>query len=225
MPRLLHLDASARRRSFSREVSGAFAEAWREAGATVTYRDLAADPVPQITEAWTDICDNLLADGIHELDRLREGVRSPEQAVAWRTVEPLLGELIGADVILIGTPMYNYSVPASLKAWIDQVTFPRMSLAGRSLVVAGARGGSYLPGTSKAAFDHQARYLKDFAAGHLALTDVTFIHAELTNSTVDPRLSGLRAEHEASLAAALEEARDLGRSLALSPALAARTTA
>lgn len=214
MPHLLHLDASARRRSFSREVGGAFADAWREADGTVTYRDLAADPVPQITEAWTEICDNLLADGIHDLDRLHECARTPEQAAAWRTVEPLLDELVAADVVLIGTPMYNYGVPASLKAWIDQVTFPRMSLTGRSVVVAGARGGSYLPGAPKAAFDHQARYLRDFTAGHFAVDDITFLHAELTNSVVDPHLADLRDRHEASLAAALKEARDLGRELA-----------
>ncbi|MFI1722408.1 FMN-dependent NADH-azoreductase [Streptomyces sp. NPDC020489] len=214
MPHLLHLDASARRRSISREVSAAFAESWRQNGATVTYRDLAADPVPPITEAWTGICDNLLADGITALDRLDEGVRTPEQAAAWQVARPLLDELVAADVVLIGTPMYNYSVPASLKAWIDQVTFPRMSLPGRTIVVASARGGSYLPGAPKAAFDHQARYLKDFAAGHFAITDIRFLHAELANSVIDPHLADLRATHEASLAQALKEAHDLGRDLA-----------
>ncbi|QNS09185.1 FMN-dependent NADH-azoreductase [Streptomyces xanthii] len=213
-PHLLHLDASARRRSFSREVSAAFADAWREADGTVTHRDLAADPVPHLTEAWTEICDNLLADGITALDRLHEGARTPEQATAWQTIEPLLNELVAADVILIGTPMYNYGVPASLKAWIDQVTFPRMSLTGRRIVVASARGGSYLPGAPKAAFDHQARYLQDFAAGHFAIDDVTFLHAELANAVIDPHLADLRDRHEASLAEALKTARDLGRELA-----------
>ncbi|MEU3725040.1 NAD(P)H-dependent oxidoreductase [Streptomyces sp. NPDC031705] len=214
MPHLLHLDASARRRSFSREVSSTFADAWRAAGGTVTYRDLATDPVPQITEAWTGICDNLLTDGITALDRLAEGARTPDQVAAWQIVQPLLDELIAAHVVIIGTPMYNYGVPASLKAWIDQVTFPRMSLAGRTIVVAGARGGSYLPGAPKAAFDHQARYLQDFAAGHFAITDVRFLHAELTNSVIDPLLTGQRPRHETSLAEALEEARNLGRDLA-----------
>lgn len=214
MPHLLHLDASARRRSISREVSAAFADSWRQSGATVTYRDLAADPVPPITEAWTGICDNLLAEGISALDRLNEGVRTSEQAAAWRVVQPLLDELIAADVVLIGTPMYNYSVPASLKAWIDQVTFPRMSLTGRTIVVASARGGSYLPGAPKAAFDHQARYLQDFAAGHFAITDISFLHTELANSVIDPHLADLRATHEVSLAQALKEAHDLGRDLA-----------
>ncbi|PWI20250.1 FMN-dependent NADH-azoreductase [Streptomyces sp. Act143] len=214
MPHLLHLDASARRRSFSREIGGAFADAWREAGGTVTHRDLAADPVPQITEAWTGICDNLLADQITALDRLAEGARTPDQVAAWQIVQPLLGELVAADVVLIATPMYNYGVPASLKAWIDQVTFPRMSLTGRTIVVAGARGGSYLPGAPKAALDHQARYLQDFAAGHFAITDVRFLHAELTNSVVDPLLADLRDRQEASFSEALKQARDLGGDLA-----------
>ncbi|MFJ3224199.1 FMN-dependent NADH-azoreductase [Streptomyces sp. NPDC086783] len=214
MPHLLHLDASARRRSFSREAGSTFADAWREAGGTVTHRDLARDPVPQITEAWTGICDNLLADGITALDRLADGARTPDQVAAWRIVQPLLDELVAADVVLIGTPMYNYGVPASLKAWIDQVTFPRMSLTGRTIVVASARGGSYLPGAPKAAFDHQARYLQDFAAGHFAITDVRFLHAELANSVIDPLLADLRPRHEASLTRALQEARALGRDLA-----------
>jgi FMN-dependent NADH-azoreductase len=214
MPHLLHLDASARRRSFSREAGSTFADAWREAGGTVTHRDLARDPVPQITEAWTGMCDNLLADGITALDRLADGARTPDQVAAWRIVQPLLDELVAADVVLIGTPMYNYGVPASLKAWIDQVTFPRMSLTGRTIVVASARGGSYLPGAPKAAFDHQARYLQDFAAGHFAITDVRFLHAELANSVIDPLLADLRPRHEASLTRALQEARALGRDLA-----------
>ncbi|WP_097273260.1 NAD(P)H-dependent oxidoreductase [Streptomyces sp. TLI_55] len=110
--------------------------------------------------------------------------------------------------------MYNYGVPASLKAWIDQVTFPRMSLTGRTIVVASARGGSYLPGAPKAALDHQTRYLQDFAAGHFAITDVRFLHAELTNSVVDPLLTDLRPRHETSLSEALKQARDLGGDLA-----------
>lgn len=66
------------------------------------------------------------------------------------------------DVVLITTPMYDFSVPASLKAWIDQVTFPRMSLAGRRFVIASARGGACGPGTPREPYDHQERYLRDF---------------------------------------------------------------
>ncbi|WP_245719931.1 NAD(P)H-dependent oxidoreductase [Nocardia uniformis] len=62
--------------------------------------------------------------------------------------------------------MYNYSIPATLKAWQDQITFPRMSLAPTRFVVSTARGGSYSPGAPKARFDHQERFLRDFFAGH-----------------------------------------------------------
>ncbi len=212
MPELLHLDASARRRSISREVGDAFATAWRAAHPDGTYvhRDLAADPVPPIGEAWTRICDHVLEDGITEVDRLKEAVRTPEEATAWAIVEPLLEELVTADVVLIATPMYNYSVPAALKAWIDQVTFPRMSLAGRRFVVATARGGSYAPGAPKAPYDHQESYLRDFLAGHFAIEEVTFVNAELANSRVDPALANRRAAHDDSFAAALRAARSLG---------------
>jgi FMN-dependent NADH-azoreductase len=107
--------------------------------------------------------------------------------------------------------MYNYSIPAALKAWLDQVTFPRMSLAPRRFVVATARGGAYSPGTPKAAFDYQERYLRDFFAGHFAVTDTVFINAELANSRQDPALARLRGEHDASYALALDTARELGK--------------
>ena len=84
-----------------------------------------------------------MPDGITALDRLHEGVRTDAQRQAWAVIEPLLTELITADLILITTPMYNYGIPSALKAWIDQVTFPRMDLGQRRFVVLAARGGSY----------------------------------------------------------------------------------
>ncbi|MBB4903915.1 FMN-dependent NADH-azoreductase [Actinophytocola algeriensis] len=205
MSTLLHLDASARTRSFSRRLSARFASSWRTAhpSGRYLYRDLAAEPVPHVTEAWTELCDAVLGAGITDIGRYREVVRTPAQRAAWAVLAPLLDELVAADTVLIGTPMYNFSVPAALKAWIDQVTFPRMSLRGKRFVVAGARGGTYLPGTPRAPFDHEERYLRDFFAGHFDVPDVEFVHAELTNALVDPRLASRRDEQEASLAAAL----------------------
>ncbi len=204
MSTLLHLDASARTRSFSRRLSARFAEQWRAAhpSGRYLYRDLAADPVPHITEAWTEICDAVLAHEITDISRYPEAVTTPSQREAWAVVQPLLDELVAADTVLIGTPMYNFSVPAALKAWLDQVTFPRMSLRGKRFVVAGARGGTYLPGTPRAPYDHEERYLRDFFAGHFDVEDVVFVHAELTNALVDPRLADRLDEQEASLAAA-----------------------
>lgn len=201
MTHLLHLDSSARRRSFSRELSARYAAAW---DGTRTYRDLAAEPVPVIGEAWTEICDALLTKGITDPARYAEVVETPAQQRAWAVVEPLLAELLEADVVLIGAPMYNFSIPAALKAWIDQVTFPRMSLNGKAFVIAGARGGTYAEGTPRAPFDHHERYLRDFIAGHYDVDDVRFVHAELTNALVDPHLAVRDGERKASREAALE---------------------
>ncbi|MEV7044909.1 NAD(P)H-dependent oxidoreductase [Amycolatopsis sp. NPDC051061] len=200
MSHLLHLDSSARRASFSRELSARYASTWE---GTRTYRDLAADPVPVIGEAWTEICDALLTASITDPARYADVVETPAQKQAWAVVEPLLAELLEADVVLIGAPMYNFSVPAALKTWIDQVTFPRMSLAGKAFVIAGARGGTYAPGTPRAPFDHHERYLRDFIAGHYDVDDVRFVHAELTNALVDPHLAARDGERAASLEAAL----------------------
>ncbi|MGW3349772.1 FMN-dependent NADH-azoreductase [Nonomuraea rubra] len=205
---LLHLDSSARRASFSRRLSGVYAETWRAAHpqAGYVYRDLAAQPVPHIGEAWTELCDHILEHEITDLSRYREAARTPAQRRAWAVVKPLLDEVAAAEVILIGTPMYNYSIPSALKAWLDQITFPKMSLAGRSFVVTSARGGAYGPGTPREPYDHQERYLRDFFKGHFRVEDVTFIHAELVNARLDPALAHLRERHEESLAAALKEA-------------------
>jgi FMN-dependent NADH-azoreductase len=211
MSNLLHLDASARRGSLSRRLSAAFAETWRAANpdGRYTYRDLAADPVPPIDEAWTELCDHVLKHEITDIDRYTEAVRTAGQARAWSIVEPLLSEVVAADVILIGTPMYNFSIPAALKAWIDQITFPRMSLKGRRFVVVSARGGAYGPGTPREPFDHQERYLRDFFSGHFAVDDAVFINAELSNARVDPRLADLRDRQAESYAAALLAVRDV----------------
>ncbi|WP_181771098.1 FMN-dependent NADH-azoreductase [Amycolatopsis pittospori] len=205
MSHLLHLDSSARSASFSRELSARFAGVWRAAhpGAGYTYRDVAAEPVPPIGQAWTEICDALLAGEITDPAGYASVVKTPEQREAWAVIEPLLAELLAADVVLIGAPMYNFSIPASLKLWIDQVTFPKMSLAGKAFVVAGARGGTYLPGTPREPVDHHERYLRDFFAGHYDVHDVTFLHAELTNALVDPRLSPRDADRAASREKAL----------------------
>ncbi|MEV6623842.1 NAD(P)H-dependent oxidoreductase [Amycolatopsis sp. NPDC051106] len=201
MSHLLHLDSSARRTSFSRELSARYAANWT---GTRTYRDLAADPVPVIGEAWTEICDALLTAGITDPAHYADVVETPAQKQAWAIIEPLLAELLEADVVLIGAPMYNFSIPAALKTWIDQVTFPRMSLRGKAFVIAGARGGTYAPGTPRAPFDHHERYLRDFIAGHYDVDDVRFVHAELTNALVDPHLAAREGERAASREAALK---------------------
>jgi FMN-dependent NADH-azoreductase len=131
-------------------------------------------------------------------------VRTDQQRAAFGIVEPLLAELVRADVVVIGVPMYNFGIPAVLKAWIDQVTFPRMSLAGRSFVIVNARGGSYVAGAPRAPYDYQERYLRDFLAGHMGVQDVTFVNSELTNALVDPVLGDFADKQRESHRLAVE---------------------
>src|SRR5579863_9493594 len=115
MPHLLHLDSSAdAEHSRSRAITATFAAAWREHGPdhTITYRDLARDPLPHLPDA-----------ALHWPPRLRlEGAAPPPAAEALQ--QDLLAELTSADVLLIGAPLYNYSLPSSLKAWIDYIHVP-----------------------------------------------------------------------------------------------------
>ena len=115
MPRLLHLDSSIDpARSRSRAITAAFVEAWRGRGDdfTVTSRDLHADPVPHLTSAAS-----------HWAPRLRQPGDVPPAAESALQQE-LLDELLAADVLLVGAPMYNYSLPSTLKAWIDHIHVP-----------------------------------------------------------------------------------------------------
>lgn len=209
---VLQIDASARRSSLSRRLGATFVESLRQAHPTLslTCRDLAAHPVPHITEAWTEICDNVMRHGLYDLDQLHEAVRTPAQRVAWNVLEPYLNEVLAADLIVVATPMYNFSVPSALKAWLDQITFPKMRLGHRRFVVLAVRGGTYQPGTPRAAVEHQVSYLSDFIQGHFALPEPEVVAIDLANARVDPGLADARHAHEESLRTASVRAIELG---------------
>ena len=105
-----------------------------------------------------------------------------------RLSDTLIDELRQADTIVIGAPMYNFAIPAPLKAWIDQVVRvgqtvlfgadgPKGILTGKKVYVVTSRGGAFRPGTPTERFDYQEPYLRHILA-FIGLTDVTFIHAE-----------------------------------------------
>lgn len=185
MRHLLHLDSSLRTEgSRSRKLSAYYADAWRAAhpGGTVTYRDLAADPVPHLNiEAFTA---NFLA----------ASDRTPEQAAARAYTETLTAELLAADAIVIGVPLYNFTVPTTLTAWIDRIVVPGLTigeggglLGGRSVTLTTARGGGYGPGTPREGWDHREPWLRH-ALSQVGLTDLTFIDTELTLARESPAL-------------------------------------
>lgn len=188
MPQLLHIDTSTRTDdSVTRELTAEFARNWREAhpDGQVTYRDLAADPVP-----YPDLPSLAHAFAPPES-------RSPEAAASWAVTEQLIRELEAADTYVFGLPMYNFAVPAVFKSWVDRIVLPGRTfdtetrqgkLIGKKVVVITARGGSYAPGTPRAPFDFQEPWITA-ALGQVGLTDITYVHAEMTLAESMPKLA------------------------------------
>ncbi|MFJ7219097.1 FMN-dependent NADH-azoreductase [Amycolatopsis sp. NPDC098790] len=211
MATLLHLDTSLwpAPASASRPVTAAFRAAWEEQhpGGTVVHRDLAADPVPHLGTAGA-------AAGFAD-----PATHDPEQAAAFARRVELLEELERADVVLIGAPMYNLTIPSSLKAWLDHVVIagrsagPESSVAGTPVYVVASRGGSYEPGTPRAGSDYVRNYLTAVLGGTMGM-EVDFIVPELTRAHLHPAMAGLVPKAEASRLKALEDAAAKGKAAA-----------
>ncbi|BCJ27349.1 FMN-dependent NADH-azoreductase [Actinocatenispora sera] len=203
MATLLHIDSSVfpGEASASRSITAAFRRTWQEKhpAGTVVYRDLAAAPVPHITAAaWT-------AGATDPSDR------TPEQSAAFSARVQLIEELERADTVLLGAPMYNFSIPSTLKAWLDSVilagrtTGEHPSAQGTPAVVVASRGGSYAPGTPREGFEYVQNYLEAVLKGALGLA-VDFIVPELTMAPRNPAMSQLIPRYEASRTRAFEDA-------------------
>ncbi len=176
--KILHLDSSVTgEKSVSRPLSLAAADKLKSAnpGAEYTYRDLTKNTLRHYTAVLRLHGENL------------EQV-TPEQKAEMETGEEILSEFLASDVVVIGAPMYNFSVPSQLKAWIDLVcvagkTFsygangPQGLCGGKKVVILSSRGGAYGPGSPFEPFDHQQKYLRDVFT-FLGVTDVTIITAE-----------------------------------------------
>ncbi len=172
MPRtLLRIDSSARRSgSVSRDLLDRIVARFGD-GTQVIARDL-ADGIPQITEAWVNA------------NFTQADARSAEQAAELALSDTLVAELKAADTILIGLPIYNFGVPAALKAWVDQVaraglTFrytesgPKGLLTGKRAVIAVASGGT----EAGSEIDFATGYMRH-VLGFIGITDVVFVAAD-----------------------------------------------
>jgi FMN-dependent NADH-azoreductase len=188
--KLLRIDSSARTASVTRQLTARAAEKWKENNPDgyVIHRDLSAIEIPPITDDWS-------------ATHLDASKLSPGQRSYLSTSDQLIDELRAADTIVIGAPMYNFSISSPLKAWIDQIvrigkTFgsgpngPRGLLEMKKVIVITARGGAYEKGTAREAFDFQEPYLRHIL-GFIGLTDVTFIHTE--NQTRDQATASLES--------------------------------
>jgi FMN-dependent NADH-azoreductase len=209
MAHLLHIDTSLRQDgSVSREVTGAFADHWRAANphGTYAYRDFGANPVPHLD--W----DGFLAGSVPVADR------SPEQQAAAKVSDELIADLAAADIVLIGVPMYNFSIPSSLKAWLDRIITQRTAtnpatgvgpLSGKRVIVVTARGGAYGPGMPREPFEFQERYLRAVFQNVGLDDDLTFVNTELTLAGVNPALAQFISKAEESRAASHQSVREL----------------
>lgn len=176
--KILHLDSGIfLEQSVSRQLSQDIVSKLKQGrDAVVTHRDLVADPVGHLT------AEELLAE---------------EKPV----IDELVKELFEADVLVIGAPMYNFTIPTQLKAWIDRVlqagvTFkyteqgPQGLVSGKKAYIASGRGGIYSKGDA-AALDHQESYLTQ-ALSFIGITDVSIVRAEGLNMGDEPRQQGLK---------------------------------
>ncbi|MBJ3806618.1 FMN-dependent NADH-azoreductase [Streptomyces flavofungini] len=213
---LLHLDSSADRRgeSVTRTLTGLFARSWREryGDAGYRYRDLAAEPVPLVGSGYVALGTRTERQGAVPLAKVAALAEGADEEREWALTLPLVAELRAAGTVLIGVPMYNFGVPAALKAWIDRVSFPgaftdpdsgRPHLGGTRVVVVAACGGGYGPGTPRADCDFQVPYLRAYF-GELGVAEgeLHIVRAELTRAGDIPALAPFRDLAVDSLAAA-----------------------
>lgn len=185
--KILRIDASARRHgSVTRDLNDRIIAKYQTAGPTsVTNRDL-TDALPQITEEWIEA--NFTAPDL----------RTETQQAVLAQSDELVGELKDADILLIGLPVYNFGVPAALKAWIDLVaragetfryseTGPVGLLEGKRAIVSVASGGTERGSEIDFATGFLAHVL-----GFIGITDVVFVSAD--RLAIDAEASMIQAE-------------------------------
>jgi FMN-dependent NADH-azoreductase len=186
--RLLRIDASARTgESDSRRLTDAFVEAWLEGeeDGEVTVRDIVSSPLPHLDEALLEAFSTPAEERTAGMEALV--ARSDE----------LVAEFLSADDIVIGVPMYNFGIPSTLKAYIDQITRAGVTFrytergpvglaGGRRVYLVSTRGGIY----DESPMDHQVNYLKTLF-GFLGIDAVEVIQAEGLNISETQRLDAL----------------------------------
>lgn len=198
MATLLHIDSAVfPEGSASRDLTATFVKSWLEQHpeGKVVYRDLAATPLPHL-----DVAAVSAGAG----DALRA---------------ELAAELAEADAVLIGAPMYNFTIPSTLKAWLDQVIIvghnsgPDSTVTDTPFTIVASRG-SYAPGTPREDFEFVQTYLEKVLTGMFGATEIDFIVPELTLASSRPEMAELVPLAEASRARATEQATRRAKALA-----------
>lgn len=179
MRKLLEIDSSPRKDSVSTRLAREFVARWveRNPGATVIRHNTTAERLPYLDEAMVAAFFT------------PEAERSEEQRLVLELSDRLVDELLTADVLVIAAPMWNFGLPASLKAWIDLVVRPWRTFeltadgvkalipVGKRVFVFTARGGRYGAESKTRGFDFQEPYLRSLF-GSLGMNDVGFVNVE-----------------------------------------------
>ena len=177
--KLLHVDSSVLgTNSASRQLTAEIVAEWRKnhPNTKVEYLDLAVDTPNHFTADALGIKVGVQANPTEAQRRENE------------VSERLVSQFLASDVIVVGAPLYNFSVPTQLKAWIDRLaqagrTFkytdkgPVGLAGGKTVIVASTRGGMYSTSEGGQAMEHQESYLK-VVFGFFGITDVRFVRAE-----------------------------------------------
>ncbi len=177
--KLLHIDSSILgEHSVSRQLTKDTVAQWvtNHPGTTVEYLDLAVDTPSHLS---ADSLGFRAPAGAEQTD-----VQKRENAIS----EALVTQFLAADVIVVGAPLYNFSIPSQLKAWVDRIaqvgrtfkyteTGPQGLAGGKTVIVASTRGGVYSTNDWGRAAEHQESYLQT-VFGFLGITDVRFVRAE-----------------------------------------------
>jgi len=195
--KLLHVDSSINGgASVSRGLSKYAVEQWVAANpeTQIEYLDLAANTPPHFSEKSLGIRRPPAADVSEEEKR--------ENALS----EALVRQFLEADVIVVGAPLYNFSIPSQLKAWIDRLaqagrTFrytangPEGLAKGKTVIAVLSRGGVYSTSEAGQAMEHQESYLKTIF-GFFGITDVRVVRAEGTDLGDESRTAALQTARE-----------------------------
>ena len=203
--KLLHVDSSVLgTNSVSRQLSARIVAEWQAThpGTVVEHLDLVAD-APAHLDAES-LGFRLPAGGTPTEAQQRENAVS----------ERLVSQFLAADVVVIGVPFYNFTIPSQLKAWIDRLaqagrTFrytangPEGLAGGKTVIVAATRGGKY---TGSPVAQHQDGYLK-LIFNFFGITDVRFVHAEGLAMGEEVKAGAIaQAQAQIQVVAAAEEA-------------------
>jgi FMN-dependent NADH-azoreductase len=202
MTKLLVVETSPRgHHSISRNMTRRFVAEWqaRHPGGVVVDRDLAETDLPFVNAPW-------LAAYFTPPEQ-----HSPEMMEALRVSDELVAELLDVDHVVIATPVYNYNIPASLKAWVDHIVRKGMTLGhdgkglvtGKTATVLIASGGVYTEGSPIRDRDIASRYLR-LILGVIGITDVTVVAGggakavDLRETTMEGFIATLQPEIEAA---------------------------